>query len=62
MSNRPYLTPKLWEWRDGQGNATPGIALNYGSKLRAHMTPDEARAFADQLHDLADHIEESRTP
>ncbi|WP_425456047.1 DUF6907 domain-containing protein [Arthrobacter echini] len=60
--NRPYLYPKLWEWRDQQGNCTPGISLNYGKTLRAHMTPDEARAFADQLHDLADQLEERSTP
>lgn len=52
--NRPYLTTRYWEWRDEEGNATPGIGLFRGRSLHAHLTYEEARRAADRMHDLVD--------
>lgn len=48
---------RAWVDRD-TGDRVPGVALMHGPKVLAHMTPDEARAMADKLHDYADHIEQ----
>lgn len=56
--SRPYLNVRRWEWRDQDGNATPGIGLWRGKSLKAHLTPDEARQLADTLHDHADQLTE----
>lgn len=60
LDRRPYLTVKPYTWRGAYGDRTPGVALKHGGQIRAHLTPDEARAMADQLHDYADQTE--RTP
>lgn len=57
LKHRPFLTVKPYTWRAPDGTRTPGIALRYGGLIRAHLTPAEARAMADQLHDYADQIE-----
>ncbi|GAA1109967.1 hypothetical protein [Arthrobacter flavus] len=51
---RPYIKARPWTWRDRDGNQTPGVALMHGGSVKAHLTPNEARALADRLHDLTD--------
>lgn len=51
---RPQAKLHKRPWLDKDGTRTPGIALMHGAKVIAHMTPDEARAIADRLHDYAD--------
>lgn len=61
---RPYIG-KVWHstWTDRKtGEQTPGISMGGASGLAAHLTPDEARTLADQLHDLAEQIESETTP
>lgn len=56
--NRPYVKARSWTWKDADANQTPGVALMHGFSVKAHLTPDETRALADQLHDLADTTEQ----
>lgn len=58
MTYRPYLIIRPWGWRAEDGTNIPGIGLMYGTKVRAHLTPKEAREMADKLHDLADQTEQ----
>lgn len=55
---RPALTARYWTWKDHDRNETPGVGLWSGNgRLKAHLTYAEARALADQLHDMADRLE-----
>lgn len=56
MTRRPTINARYWTWKDRDQNETPGVGLFSGSFLKAHLTPTEARALADQLHDMADRI------
>lgn len=58
MTTRPYLKARPWTWKNQDGPKFPGIGLFRGDRIQAHMTPAEARATADLLHDLADQIEQ----
>lgn len=58
---RPLAKVRKRDWLDHDGTRTPGIALMFGPKVLAHMTPDEARAMADKLHDYADQIQQEET-
>lgn len=49
------LHKRPWLFKDG--TSTPGIALMHRHKVLAHMTPAEARAIADKLHDIVDQLE-----
>ncbi|ALG29712.1 hypothetical protein AOZ07_12460 [Glutamicibacter halophytocola] len=53
------LHKRPWLFKDG--TSTPGIALMHRHKVLAHMTPAEARAIADKLHDYADQLEQDET-
>ena len=57
MNIPPYLKPRPWLWKHPNGSTTAGIGLFRGADLKAHLTPDQARAMADNLHDMADRIE-----
>lgn len=58
MTSRPYLSKvHSWEWRDKDGNATPGIALRKGNYIVAHLTPGEAIDLSNRLVDLAERLE-----
>ncbi|MCQ1999539.1 hypothetical protein [Arthrobacter zhaoxinii] len=59
-NRRPYVTVRRWEWRK-DGKRTEGIGLMHGASVCAHLTPDEARALADKLHDLADTTEKEKS-
>ncbi|WPU08083.1 hypothetical protein SMD14_13005 [Pseudarthrobacter oxydans] len=59
LGYRPYLVPRMWSWKDTERNTTPGIGLFRGQELKAHLTPDEARALADKLHDMADNLQDT---
>lgn len=55
---RPSLNVRNWIWKDKARNETPGIGLlTWAGQLKAHLTPDEARALADKLHDMADQMD-----
>lgn len=55
--SRPTIRARRWIWKDADGTHTPGIGLVHGTSVKAHLTPGEARALADRLHDLADTAE-----
>lgn len=58
MTSRPYLSKvHSWEWRDKDGNATPGIVLRRGPRIVAHLTPGEAIQLSNRLVDLAERLE-----
>ena len=57
-SNRPYVVPRNYTWKSGNGEETPGIGLLCGKKFRAHLTPDEAYGLALTLVNLADALKE----
>lgn len=59
MTKRPFLSIKRYAWKDPDGTETPGVALKYGAQIKAHLTPEECRAMADKLHDLADQTEQA---
>lgn len=53
---RPYATLIPYTWmRDS--HQTPGILFRHGTRPLLHVTADEARTLADNLHDMADRIE-----
>lgn len=55
-ASRRTATPNIYDWWEGD-KATPGIALMSNRNRRvAHYTETEARALADQLHDLCDYL------
>lgn len=54
---RPKPTVRKRQWIDLDGSRTPGVAIMHAGKVLAHMNPDEARALADKLHDLADQLD-----
>ncbi|RNL51585.1 hypothetical protein [Arthrobacter oryzae] len=56
-AKRPYLKPRPYIWKDEDRTVTPGIGLMHGGQIRAHLTPAEAYELANQLVDLADHLE-----
>lgn len=58
MTRRTYAYVRKWTWKHKDDTETPGIGIFQGRNLIAHLTPDEARAMADQLHDLADLTEQ----
>lgn len=55
---RPYLKIRRWTWLNDDGSKTPGVALHKTGEVLAHLTPEEARAVADKLHDYADQTEQ----
>lgn len=60
MTSRPYLSKvHSWEWRDKDGNTTPGIVLRQGRRIVAHLNRAEAIKLSNQLVDLAEQLEES---
>ena len=59
MNRRPYIG-KIWPhtWTDkATGTQTPGILIAGASGMAAHLTANEARHLADELHDYADKTE-----
>jgi len=60
-NRRPFLWARDYVWMNPDKTGTPGIGLMYGNKLKAHLTPVEARTMADKLHDLADKVESETT-
>lgn len=58
---RPSAHAKKYNWLTPSGETIPGIAIMHRHKVLAHMTPEEAKAMADKLHDYADHIEQEET-
>lgn len=54
---RPQPNIRKRTWVDLDGSRTPGIAIMHAGKVLAHMSREEARAIADQIHDLADQLE-----
>jgi hypothetical protein len=62
VTTPPFLKPRYWDWEDQSGNRAPGVGLFRGADLKAHLTPGQARALADKLHDMADRIESRETP
>jgi len=54
---RPTARARTYTWLDRDGTRTRGVALKHRDKILAHMTPEEARALADRLHDLADRLD-----
>ena len=55
---RPFVTTQSRAWVDREtGDRVPGIALMHGAKVVAHMTPEEAKAMAEQLLRYADQLE-----
>lgn len=57
---RPYLKIRRWTWLSEDGSKTPGLALHHAGKVLAHLTPTEARAMADKLHDYADKLDQEQ--
>ena len=58
MTSRPHLSKvHSWEWRDKDGNATPGIVLKHGNRIVAHLTPVEAIQLSNRLVDLVETME-----
>lgn len=55
---RPFLTIRPYTWKTPDGTETPGVSLKHGGQVKAHLTPAEARAMADKLHDYADQTEQ----
>lgn len=52
------MTTQSRAWVDREtGDRVPGIALMHGAKVVAHMTPEEAKAMAEQLLRYADQLE-----
>ncbi|GAA4374131.1 hypothetical protein [Paeniglutamicibacter cryotolerans] len=54
---RPQAKLRIRDWLDKDGTRTPGIAIMHAGKVLAHMSPSEARAIADQIHDYADQLD-----
>ena len=55
---RAYAYVRPWTWKHEDRTETPGVGIFRGRDLIAHLTPDEARTMADQLHDQADRTEQ----
>jgi hypothetical protein len=62
VTARPFATLRKWIWKDGDRTQIPGIGIFHGDRLRAHLTPDEARKMADNLHDMADELQAQSEP
>lgn len=61
MKHRPYISRvHIRAWHDKDHGTTPGIALQQGSRITAHLTADEAKHLADQLVDMAEELEAQR--
>lgn len=58
MTTRPSVQVTRYIWLTPGRHGLRGIALRRGNQLMAHYTADEARRFADQLHDLADQLDQ----
>lgn len=58
MNRRAYAYIRRWTWKHEDQTETAGAGIFRGRDLVAHLTPEEARAMADELHDLADRIEQ----
>ena len=59
---RPRLEIVERPWKHPDGDQTPGIALMHGWSVKAHLDFEQARAFADRLHDLCDKADETEEP
>ena len=62
MSNRPYAKARKWGWNDSDGTHTPGIGIFHGQNVLAHLDYNQARKFADRIHDLCDANGDTETP
>jgi len=58
---RPWLLIKPVTWKARDQIRIPGIGLFGHDAMQAHLTPSEARVFADRLHDMADRIDAATT-
>lgn len=58
---RPRVTAKPYTWLNQSHPETPGIAIWHKKGIAGHLTSREARALADQLHDLADAVDNGTT-
>lgn len=58
---RPKVKVRPRVWKNGDGTELPGVAIYGGAGLQAHLTPNQARAMADRLHDLADQLEKEES-
>ncbi|QHK18818.1 hypothetical protein GU243_02420 [Pseudarthrobacter psychrotolerans] len=58
---RPWLLAKPVTWKARDQIRIPGIGLFRRDAMQAHLTPDEARALADRLHDMADRVDSATT-
>lgn len=55
---RPTVTPRRWTWKRGNAGDLVGIGLFKAGRVTAHLTYAEARALADQLHDMVDKLDQ----
>lgn len=61
MKHRPYLSRvHIRAWHDKDHGTTPGIALQQGHRIAAHLTPEEAIELSNQLVDLVEELEAQR--
>jgi hypothetical protein len=58
---RPWISAKPVTWKARDQIRIPGIGVFRRDAMQAHLTPAEARAFADRLHDMADRIDAATT-
>lgn len=61
MTVRPFAQVRNWTWKHQDRSETPGIGIFHGNRIQIHLTPAEARAMADRLHDMADRIDAQAT-
>lgn len=57
-NQRPSISAAGWVWKEQARDDIAGIGLFKAGKLAAHLTYAEARALADQLHDIADELDQ----
>lgn len=57
-SRYPRVGVRPWVWRMPGEPDRPGLGLFRGARFLLHLTHDQARTLADQLHDHADDFEQ----
>lgn len=55
---RPYPRLQVRSWGDGDQQISGYAIRGNCGHITGHLTPAEARAFADELHDAADKMEQ----
>lgn len=56
-NDRPVPKARLYDWLEDNGVRVHGIGVTSRRTVIGHLTPAEARAMADRLHELANRSE-----